>query len=70
MILLFLGCIDQPEGQGDGDPADTGALDTGSTDTAGPVDREWALIAGAPADGLGNAVTNAGDMDADGAPDV
>lgn len=34
------------------------------------MDREWARVAGAPADGLGNALAPAGDVNGDGAEDL
>ncbi|MFZ5480819.1 MAG: hypothetical protein ACOZNI_28930 [Myxococcota bacterium] len=72
-MLLVLACVgpsssDAPDPDDAADSADTAQPDSG--DGGFPVDREWASIAGAPADGLGNAVTSAGDPDADGDADV
>lgn len=73
MILLLLpACAadrpdSDPTANEDSSPPDTS--ETGNIDT-GPVDGEWARVAGAPADGLGNALAPAGDPDGDGRPDL
>jgi hypothetical protein len=60
---MFLGC--------GGPKADTGGGDTGEpADTAESDTGAWAVVAGASADGLGNALSAAGDPDADGRPDL
>lgn len=65
MILLLIGCSGPGSGESGEDSGETAGVDAG-----GPVDREWAFVAGAPADGLGNALTRAGDMNGDGAEDL
>lgn len=64
-MLWLVACVG---GQPDDDTADSVRED--EDEDAWPVDAEWARVAGAPADGLGNAVANAGDLTGDGAGDL
>lgn len=67
LLLAVVACGGGAERDG---PSDDKGADTGQNADTGGVDAEWARVAGAPADGLGNAITPAGDLDGDGAPDL
>ncbi|MSP56479.1 MAG: hypothetical protein EXR69_12890 [Myxococcales bacterium] len=65
MILLWVGCSGPAV-----DDSHPGEPPAGHDDTGRPAAHEWASIAGASADGLGNALAIAGDLTGDGLGDL
>jgi hypothetical protein len=71
MVLMWLlACPDAEEAADTGENSPDSGTDTGAETGAEPLEQAWALVTGAPADGLGNAVQAAGDPTADGHADL
>lgn len=69
MVAVLLACASGPVPVDTGELADSSGRDSAVADT-GPTSTAWAEVAGAPADGLGNAAEGAEDLDGDGDDDL